>query len=141
MPALDAVLFQLAEKRVEALAGLRRDRHHRIKVIQRGVAEDRLHQFFLFVRQCIDLVQREDRGHIGSFELFDQRQLTFFDLILAVDDQNRDVAALYGLVDRLDHVFTQLRARLVQTRCVDKDQLIVALGQDPRDPCAGRLRL
>ena len=141
MSALDAVLFQLVEQRVKAFAGLCGDRHHRVKVVQLRIAQDRLHQLFLLIFEGVDLVQREDRGHTGSLEFFDQRQLALFDLILTVDDQHGGVAVRNRFIDRLDHIFAQLGFRLMQTGRVDKDKLIVALRQDPRDTGAGGLRL
>lgn len=108
----------------QVLAGLRRDRDHGREGAV-GEALQRREQLRL-PRQRVDLVEHEERAVELVAENLDQRAVVLADA-LRLDDEQRDVAVLDGLMDLSSHEPVQraLRAPGV-TRRVDEHRLVRA---------------
>ena len=75
----------------------------------------------------IDLVDDQNGGCAGGCDLRNERLLLRADIGNGVDEQQHNVHVRNGLLDDIDHIVAQTRARLVEARRVNEHKLGVAV--------------
>ena len=103
------------------------------------IGRDDRQQVFLFHR--VDLIDDEDRGDVRLLDLFDELLLLRADVGDRLDEQNDGIDVGDRLVDDVHHIVAELRARAVEARGVDENELRIAAVDDGADAVAGGLRL
>ena len=125
-------LFQL----VHALARARADGHDRV-VARLGEGLNRCHQpRFL---HDIRLVEHQNLLHLAGARFFDNRAILRADFV-CVHQHQQHVDAVHRVLHALDHVFAQTRARFMQARRIEEDDLPVLVRRHAHDAVACRLR-
>jgi len=128
----DDQLFQL----VHTLARARADGHNRV-VARLGEGLNRRHQpRFL---DDIGLVEHQNLLDLAGAHLLDNRAILRADFV-CIHQHQQHVDAVHRVLHALDHVFAQARARLMQTRRIEEDDLPALVRRHTHDAVARRLR-